>query len=158
MTPRSSFDSDDWDDSDGPKHLFIQGAITALHSHSVSFVPPDVSTTRRGSLSMSLSRRGSTDSLSSINTTNIYGCFDGQEETIEFAYCIYALGSGMPNPVNVWNEFPIAPMRNVIRACNYEHGLGTKKGGMRWMERKAIQLSKAQRVLIVGGGALGIRE
>ena len=133
--------------SDEPSHAFIQGSITCLTPHSVSFVRPD---TGRNT------RRGSLESTSSIGTTVTYGYFDGPEETIEFDYCIYALGSGMPDPVNVWSEYPLTP--RCIPQHPTEHGLGTKRDGIAWMERKAAELKKAKNVLIVGGGALGIRE
>jgi hypothetical protein len=62
----------------------------------------------------------------------------------------------MPDPVNVWSEHPNMPSGIVFD--HHEHGLGTKKCGVRWMQKKAQQLKKAQRIVIVGGGALGVRE
>jgi hypothetical protein len=75
---------------------------------------------------------------------------------IEFDYCVYALGSGMPDPVNVWEEH--AGLPDGVAGDHAERGLGSKKGGVRWMQRKAESFERAKRVIIVGGGALGIRE
>lgn len=85
-----------------------------------------------------------------------YGDFDGPEETLHFDYCVYALGSGMPDPCNVWNEHPNMPTG--VASGMPALAPGSKKGGMRWMKFKASQLEKAERIVIVGGGALGIRE
>ncbi len=62
----------------------------------------------------------------------------------------------MPDPVNVWGEHANLPS-GIVRD-QHERGLGTKRGGVRWMERKAEQLRRARRIVIVGGGALGIRK
>lgn len=35
---------------------------------------------------------------------------------------------------------------------------GSKRSGVRFMERKSESIKAAERILIVGGGALGIRE
>ncbi|ORX40015.1 hypothetical protein BD324DRAFT_615943 [Kockovaella imperatae] len=142
--PSSASSSSSSSDSEGYGHSFIQGSITSLTTRSVSFVRPNAST-----------RRGSSESIASIRSNLTYGCFDGPEETIHFDYCIYALGSGMPDPVNVWSEYPVAPRH--IQEHPPSHGLGTKKGGIAWMQRQAEELKSANTVLIVGGGALGIQ-
>ena len=100
-------------------------------------------------------RRDSLASTSSIASTGTNGTFEGPEETIYFDYAVYALGSGMPDPVNVWSEHPNMP-KGIVHD-HYERGLGTKRGGIRWMQKKAEQLQNANRIVIVGGGALGIR-
>lgn len=35
---------------------------------------------------------------------------------------------------------------------------GTKKEGIAWLERQQERIKAAQRILVVGGGALGVRE
>lgn len=62
----------------------------------------------------------------------------------------------MPDPCNVWSEHPNLPPG----IDNDEHlkGLGSKKCGITWMEQKAQDRREAKRILIVGGGALGIRK
>jgi pyruvate/2-oxoglutarate dehydrogenase complex dihydrolipoamide dehydrogenase (E3) component len=64
--------------------------------------------------------------------------------TIPFDYCIYALGASLPAPCDVWGGVTA--------------GRGSKLGGIRWMEGQGEVLAGTQRILIVGGGALGIRE
>ncbi|KAL1413474.1 hypothetical protein Q8F55_001248 [Vanrija albida] len=66
-------------------------------------------------------------------------------ETIDFEYAVYALGATLPAPVDVWGGGgPVA-------------GRGTKKGGVTWMQDTGGVFGAAKRVLIVGGGALGIQ-
>ncbi|KAL7424159.1 hypothetical protein Q5752_001745 [Cryptotrichosporon argae] len=117
-------------------HTFIQGNITSLSAHRVTFTLPCV--------------RGSYDDLMQPSAASTL-----RTESVDFDYCIYALGSGMPDPVNVWGEHPNMPPG--VAHEKHERGLGTKVGGVRWMERKAKQLKHAERILIVGGGALGIQ-
>ncbi|TXT15699.1 hypothetical protein VHUM_00202 [Vanrija humicola] len=64
-------------------------------------------------------------------------------ETIEFDYAVYALGASLPSPVDVWGTGGDTR--------------GTKPGGMAWMQRAGGVMAKAPRILIVGGGALGIQ-
>lgn len=148
LTPSSSTSSLDAlsasvSDSSLPLRTFVQGTVTSLTTHSVSFIRP---ASRRTSL---LSSAGSTTTLGTYD-------FEGPEETVEFDYCIYALGSGMPDPCNVWSEHPNLPPG----IDNDEHlrGLGSKKCGITWMQQRAQDRKDAKRILIVGGGALGIRE
>ena len=138
----SSFSSAD-DEDDLPLRQFIQGTVTHLTSHSVSFIRP---APRRSS---------AIPSMGSSTTVGTYD-FEGPEETVHFDYCIYALGSGMPDPCNVWSEHPNLPPG----IDNDEHlrGKGSKKCGVTWMEERARDRKEAKRVLVVGGGALGIRQ
>jgi hypothetical protein len=54
------------------------------------------------------------------------GHFEGPEETIEFDYCLYALGAALPDPTNPWSEHPNIPLEVVHD--HTEHGLGSKSG------------------------------
>jgi len=143
LSPASSISSFASDEDELPLRQFIQGTITHLTSHSVSFIRP-------ASPKNSLTR-----SMGSSTTVGTYD-FEGPEETLNFDYCIYALGSGMPDPCNVWSEHPNLPPG----IDNDEHfrGKGSKKCGVTWMEEKAKDRRDAKRILIVGGGALGIRQ
>jgi len=143
LSPASSTSSFESHEDELPLRQFIQGTVTHLTSHSVSFIRP---ASRKSSM------------LSSMGSSTTVGTYDfeGPEETLAFDYCIYALGSGMPDPCNVWSEHPNLPPG----IDNDEHlrGKGSKKCGVTWMEEKAKDRRDAKRVLIVGGGALGIRQ
>lgn len=67
--------------------------------------------------------------------------------TVNFDYAVYALGSGMPAPCDVWGEV----------GRKQSPGRGTKAGTVEWLTNYGNEIKKAKRVLIVGGGALGIQ-
>ena len=73
----------------------------------------------------------------------------GLGETIDFEYCMYALGSQLPAPCDVWSEASVSGNDEVR---------GTKAHGMKWMMRRVEKVKDAKRVVVIGGGALGIRE
>ncbi|TYJ56630.1 hypothetical protein B9479_002722 [Cryptococcus floricola] len=119
------------------RHQFIQACAVKLSANSVTIVRP----TGDGKAT-----EGQT-SRSKGNMT--YGEFDGPEETIHFDYLLYALGAALPGPVNAWQTVDRA-------AVGDERRLGTKKCGLRFMKLQHDKFEKAERILIVGGGALGI--
>jgi hypothetical protein len=85
---------------------------------------------------------------------------DSEVRTLDFEYAVYALGAGMPDPVNVWSR-PEEELETSSFGVFHDHEeklAGGKRSGVRWMASKAGTLKKAQRICIVGAGALGIRE
>ena len=98
--------------------------------------------------------------------------------TIPFAYCIYALGSRMPIPIDLWSHDPNAvicqPGKTALSGdcegerpggvccsgkgrCDAEYD-GSKPQAIEWLKRCQERITRAGSVLCVGGGALGIRE
>lgn len=66
---------------------------------------------------------------------------------LQWDYLVYALGSHLPDPINVWS--------------GSEHVLwhdGSKKMGVRWLKDAQDRTQQAKSIVIVGGGALGVRE
>ena len=120
---------------------FIHASVVKLDQHSVTITRPGP-------------YKAPAEDGTAI--TGPSGHFEGPEETIEFDYCLYALGAALPDPTNPWSEHPNIPLEVVHD--HTEHGLGSKRWGIKWMEQRAENLKKAQRIVIVGAGALGIRE
>ncbi|OCF36465.1 hypothetical protein I317_04720 [Kwoniella heveanensis CBS 569] len=92
------------------------------------------------------------------HSPDTYGQYDGPEETIEFEYAVYALGASLPGPVNVWTD--------IIKNDSDKSGevkdelekvFGTKRHGVKWMDASGKKFEKAQNILCVGAGALGIQ-
>ncbi|WVQ69904.1 uncharacterized protein L199_008127 [Kwoniella botswanensis] len=123
------------------RHQFIQGSIVGLTAHSVTFVRPTLDKSKQ--------------QPRCSHSPDTYGKYDGPEETIQFDYCVYALGASMPSPVNVWSK--IIHSSEVKGEDELEDISGTKKHGVRWMEESAERLKKAQNVVVVGAGAMGIQ-
>lgn len=61
---------------------------------------------------------------------------------------IYALGSLLPAPLDLWRTDTTSQLP-LYR--------GTKPQGIAWMKQHQEIVKQAQNILVVGGGALGIR-
>jgi len=89
-------------------------------------------------------------------------------KTVHFDYAIYALGSHLPPPLDPWGSeppfcgtsLPVVPEMPLLSAeqkhpkCRYQ---GTKTEGIAWLKRNQKVVEDSASVLVVGGGALGIR-
>lgn len=73
-----------------------------------------------------------------------------ESDTLHFDYAVYALGSHLPSPLNLWHASPDGKPA----AHSYE---GNKAEGIAWLRGKQRTIEDATSVLVVGGGALGIR-
>ena len=71
---------------------------------------------------------------------------------IAFDYAIYALGSHLPPPLNLWGS----STEKEAEAMSPYGGL--KSEGCVWFKEKQKTIEAAPTILVVGGGALGIRE
>lgn len=72
---------------------------------------------------------------------------------IAFDYAIYALGSHPPPPLNLWD--PSMPEKEAEAMSAYG---GLKSEGCAWFKEKQKIIEAAPTILVVGGGALGIRR
>lgn len=71
---------------------------------------------------------------------------DGQRR-LSFEYLIYCMGAQLPRPVDVWSGPSTAK----------ETALGGKRHGVGFMQEQCRVIESKQRIVVVGGGALGIR-
>ena len=165
------------------RHELIHGTVRSLGEDRVSYIPfvPRNSTTT-GSESPA-TRIDDTESRASSDAD--LDLVEGEERVIPFDYCIYSLGAKYPSPINVWTHQPSIishePPSIVHHLTDHEaHELnptpresrvggglgvvevtecrGTKKEGMAWMRAAQERIKETDRILIVGGGALGVRE
>ncbi|KAI4528593.1 FAD/NAD(P)-binding domain-containing protein [Schizophyllum commune Loenen D] len=75
---------------------------------------------------------------------------------LDFEYAIYALGSTLPAPVNLWGPQLDAKMRadpGTVETLQ----VGSKASGIAWLKAAQKVIREARSVLVVGGGALGIQ-
>ncbi|KAN0063626.1 cytochrome b [Thecaphora frezii] len=73
----------------------------------------------------------------------------GEEKQVEWLgweYLVYALGSHLPDPINVWSK----------SRAGSEHD-GSKKMGIQWLRDAQRRIEQANSVVVVGGGALGVQ-
>jgi len=113
-----------------PAPAYIQGHIIGLSARSVTFIVPD----ERGTYD------GLADDGSNVPPERI--------QTVNFDYCVYALGAGLPAPCDVWGEYGRVQLP----------GRGSKAGGVSWMRAHNEIIKAARSVCVVGAGALGIRK
>lgn len=115
--------------ADPATHEMLQGLVIGMTPNSVSVLLPNA--------------QGTYDDVRDDGS-------DAPPErirTIPFDYAVYALGSGMPAPCDVWGEV----------GRKQVPGRGTKDGTVEWLANYGDEIKKAKRVIIVGGGALGIQ-
>jgi hypothetical protein len=103
----------------------------------------------------------------------------GADGVLAFDYAVYALGSRLPEPLDLWGARSLSfssdrtsssnstcPSNFDANTVNGNHKPailrapygGTKAEGIAWLKRKQRVIEEAASVLVVGGGALGIRE
>ncbi|THU96823.1 FAD/NAD(P)-binding domain-containing protein [Dendrothele bispora CBS 962.96] len=89
---------------------------------------------------------------------------------VGYDFLIYALGSKLPPPLDLWGTFPGGipldtrassgeainddPKRGSIKTTIYR---GAKNEGIAWLKAHQMLIEDAQSILVVGGGALGIQ-
>ncbi|KAI1793690.1 iron uptake cluster protein [Ganoderma leucocontextum] len=76
------------------------------------------------------------------------------DRTLRFDFLVYALGSDLPAPINLWG--PVAD-EDLEKADVLDVSRGTKEGGIAWLKMFQKRIARASSVLVVGGGALGIQ-
>ncbi|KAH7340234.1 hypothetical protein B0J17DRAFT_568928 [Rhizoctonia solani] len=72
------------------------------------------------------------------------------EQSVDFDYLMYALGSHLPSPINVWADPPESDLPKSNRH-------GNKTEGTSWLCAAQARLKEAHSVLVIGGGALGVQ-
>lgn len=118
-------------DTPDTPHIRIHGTVTSLHPHYITYIPHPV-----------------TSSSSSEPTP--------KPQTLHFDYLIYALGSHLPSPIDLW-EHHRGRHLDKIRCHDEPTYTGTKSQGIDRLRERQARIEAAQSVLIVGGGALGIQ-
>ncbi|KAF8151450.1 hypothetical protein B0H34DRAFT_727629 [Crassisporium funariophilum] len=82
--------------------------------------------------------------------------FEIPSQTIAFDYAVYALGSHLPPPLDLWGSSAKAhSAKEETKGNSSYHGL--KVEGCEWFKQKQKVIEAAPTILVVGGGALGIQ-
>ncbi|KAF9787765.1 hypothetical protein BJ322DRAFT_1045036 [Thelephora terrestris] len=79
---------------------------------------------------------------------------------VDFDYLVYALGSHLPAPINIWSPSrsvgPGTPNGSQDSLLLDEHD-GTKTKSRQWLRTAHSRIKAATSILVVGGGALGVQ-
>lgn len=132
-------------------YVFPRVAVLPDHEHKV-FIPNTNLFTPEGEKERSatcphLLIHGTVTAVDRTSVSYTVQKNDGEtsptEHSINYDYLIYALGARLPDPINIFS-----------RGKNF----GTKPEGIKWMKDAQKRVKEAKSVLVVGGGALGVRE
>lgn len=89
-----------------------------------------------------------------ILSPNLQEC---QQSSLDFDYAIYALGSHLPSPIDLWNYQKEGGMKSSLEPPGIQQYGGTKSEGISSLRERQKRVEAATSVLVVGGGALGIQ-
>lgn len=76
---------------------------------------------------------------------------------IPFDYAVYALGATMPSPLDLWGTDPRDTGNMEAHDAAQWEFHGTKANSIEWLKERQKVIQSPSSVLVVGGGALGIR-
>lgn len=138
-------------------HLYVlpRYAVLPGHEHK-AFIPytsnmfrdPDASVS-----SLFLHAQASALSPHSITVSRPFPAYgiDEPARKLQFDYLVYALGSHLPAPIDLWG--PVADGDVIVPPTQ-----GTKAEGIQWLKLFQHRIERSPSVLVVGGGALGVRK
>ncbi|KAJ7127888.1 hypothetical protein C8R44DRAFT_100464 [Mycena epipterygia] len=138
-------------------HVYIlpRLAVLAGHEHK-AFVPYDNifnisdSEGTAGSTHTFIQARIQSLGTHSVKLSRAFPEHGIDTDTLHFDFAVYALGSHLPSPLNLWNATPDG------KPPLHAYG-GTKAESISWLKGKQQTIEDAATVLVVGGGALGIQ-
>ncbi|KIJ58471.1 hypothetical protein HYDPIDRAFT_102602, partial [Hydnomerulius pinastri MD-312] len=135
-------------------HICIHGTITSLHPHHITYIPHSATPPLAPSPT-------TTPPLESSISNQPH---EEHEQTLHFDYAIYALGSHLPAPIDLWGfqeqDRDVVPPpfpRAISKAPPQAPYTGTKREGISWLRVRQRRIKEARSVVVVGGGALGIQ-
>ncbi|KAJ3921578.1 hypothetical protein F5877DRAFT_35738 [Lentinula edodes] len=76
---------------------------------------------------------------------------------LRFDYLVYALGSRLPAPLDLWGSSPESGIASHKDAVVFKPYAGTKQEGISWLKTHQEVIKSSDSILVVGGGALGIQ-
>ncbi|KAG6812578.1 hypothetical protein H0H92_002046 [Tricholoma furcatifolium] len=95
----------------------------------------------------------------SLTLSKSFPEYDLPTSTIPFDYMIYALGSHLPAPLNLWGLDSGGKVISTtpVKGKQLPVYQGMKSEGIAWLKERQKIVEASMNVLVVGGGALGIQ-
>ena len=92
--------------------------------------------------------------------------FSASTEVVYFDYLVYALGSHLPPPINLWSTVQRSKAQTngaqqlgaSLNELSMPQTKGSKAEGVKWLRDAQDKIRDAESVLVIGAGALGVRE
>ncbi|KAF8994272.1 hypothetical protein BDQ17DRAFT_1367175 [Cyathus striatus] len=139
-------------------HVYVMPRFSVLSGHEVKAFIPYTNIFRSDSNSSASPHISLHAHVTSIRPTHItlskaFPDF-GISTKLPFDYAVYALGSHMPGPLNLWEKQLERKAPCDAKDHTYD---GTKKEAVQWLKKRQVLIETSDAVLVVGGGALGIQ-
>ncbi|KAL7410689.1 hypothetical protein BDY24DRAFT_399018 [Mrakia frigida] len=83
--------------------------------------------------------------------------FTGEDDVLEFDYCILCTGGQLAESMNTWQERTHIPSHTPTPLGDDSKYGGTKKEGIAFLKKRQEEIKAAKNIVVVGGGALGIQ-
>ncbi|KAJ6632255.1 hypothetical protein B0H10DRAFT_1976725 [Mycena sp. CBHHK59/15] len=135
-------------------HVYILPRLAVLPGHEhKAFVPYDNVFLQEDNLDCKhtfIQARITSLNRNSVTLSKAFPEYGIDTETLHFDYAVYALGSHLPAPLNLWGSEPDG------KTASHTYG-GSKPESIAWLKGKQKTIEDATSVLVVGGGALGIQ-
>ncbi|KAG1896745.1 uncharacterized protein F5891DRAFT_1052000 [Suillus fuscotomentosus] len=137
-------------------------AVLAGHEHK-AFIPYNINNITSSSLSdlpscTSHVRVQATITSIGDHRITLSPNLPGSQESdldLEYDYAVYALGSHLPQPIDLWNHQK--GVKSSLQPSAISTYGGTKSEGVSSLQERQKRVEAARSVLVVGGGALGIQ-
>lgn len=97
----------------------------------------------------------------SLSLSKAFPEHDIPTQNLPFDYVVYALGAQLPRPLNLWttDSSDLTVTSEVVpKDIHFPIYRGEKSEGIAWLSAHQKLIESSPTVLVVGGGALGIRK
>ncbi|KAG1769938.1 hypothetical protein EV702DRAFT_1140286 [Suillus placidus] len=139
---------------------FSRYAVLAGHEHK-AFIPyiniPSSSLSDIPSCSSHVRVQATITSIDNHRIILTQNLPELQQSSLDFDYAIYALGSHLPSPIDLWNHQNEGGVKPNFEPPEIPTYGGTKSEGISSLRERQKRVEAATSVLVVGGGALGIQ-
>ncbi|KAJ9107735.1 hypothetical protein QFC21_001196 [Naganishia friedmannii] len=143
---------------DSKRHLMIHGCVKEIGKNSLKYVPlsnqgkPIVPITPPADLASQMDEQCGMGATCCKELS--WRESEKAERTLQFDYMVYAFGSHLPAPINIWSTVSHNVDVQIDRpqACQ-----GSKERGRAWLKAAQSRIEKAKSIAVIGGGALGVQ-
>ncbi|KAJ9108600.1 hypothetical protein QFC19_002317 [Naganishia cerealis] len=140
------------------RHLMIHGCVTEIGKNSLKYVPlsdegnPVVPVTPPADLASELEEKCGMGATCCKELT--WQESEKAEKRLQFDYMVYALGSHLPAPINIWSTVDHDASIQIERPLGCQ---GSKERGRAWLQAAQKRIEAAKSIAVIGGGALGVQ-
>ncbi|KAJ9121358.1 hypothetical protein QFC24_004696 [Naganishia onofrii] len=144
---------------DNKRHLMIHGCVTEIGKNSLKYVPLSDQGNPIAPVTPPVDMASSMDEQCGMGATCCkelsWQESEKAEKTLQFDYMVYAFGSHLPAPINIWSTVSHDADVQIDKpqgSCQ-----GSKERGRAWLKAAQSRIEKAKSIAVIGGGALGVQ-